>query len=89
MKLIFMGNMEIFHMVSLCVREWIETYRSRECILERIVSLCVREWIETLHSGGGGEFFEVSLCVREWIETLILVMQYPIFPGLPLREGVD
>ena len=34
-------------LVSLCVREWIETQKSQKNFQLPTVSLCVREWIET------------------------------------------
>ena len=56
--------------VSLCVREWIETYINVKLSIAQNVSLCVREWIETSCDCMLAVVCRVSLCVREWIETI-------------------
>ena len=55
--------------VSLCVREWIETRKTYQAQDLQHVSLCVREWIETPMCSRHLQAITVSLCVREWIET--------------------
>ena len=41
-------DIRIWILVSLCVREWIETMIFHPEIRPDLVSLCVREWIETI-----------------------------------------
>ena len=76
-------------MVSLCVREWIETSDEYKNLVQNGVSLCVREWIETLHILIRHFLGKVSLCVREWIETSPREPADYHHRSLPLREGVD
>ena len=76
--------------VSLCVREWIET--SVSCAgLQTLCRLPLREGVDwnAARRDRIRNWYYVSLCVREWIETPDERRSGSRAYCLPLREGVD